>query len=405
MPLEYVQGESIFTRKNKVPKQYPYLTQTINTEVVVVGGGVTGSIVGYYFAKANIPTVILEKARIAYGSTSITTSLLQYELDSKLRELETHTTLEKAIRSYKLGLEALSEIKAFIEQYGNECEYEKKDTFFYTDRKEQIGPVEEEFRLRKENGFPVTLITQNNNPFSFPVTAGVYAHDAGAQLDPYQYTHQLLKVATQKGLKVYENTPVTAIHYEDDGAIVTTEYGYKVHAKIVIIATGFDTEQFTKRNFGIKSTTYNIATKPVENFEGWENRVLIRDNGSPYTYLRTTADNRIIIGGEDISFIPGIFDEHMAKTKYDVLEQKLKHMFPKIKDIEVAYKYCGAFDATPDNLGFLGKDPQYKKLWYCLGYGANGILFAILGGKMLSQLYRGTESKDLKLFRVNRFDF
>jgi glycine/D-amino acid oxidase-like deaminating enzyme len=73
-------------------------------------------------------------------------------------------------------------------------------------------------------------------------------------------------------------------------------------------------------------------------------------------------------------------------------------------NIEIEYRYCGAFASTQDNLGFLGKDPSNEKLWYCLGYGANGILFAILGGMMLSKLYLGEEVQDLKLFDVGRFD-
>lgn len=79
-------------------------------------------------------------------------------------------------------------------------------------------------------------------------------------------------------------------------------------------------------------------------------------------------------------------------------------MFPFVGGVEVEYKYCGAFTSTQDNLGFLGKDPNNPKQWYSLGYGANGILFAILGGIMLSDLYLGKVHKDLELFRVDRFD-
>jgi glycine/D-amino acid oxidase-like deaminating enzyme len=87
-----------------------------------------------------------------------------------------------------------------------------------------------------------------------------------------------------------------------------------------------------------------------------------------------------------------------------ILEQRLKNMFKEIKDIEIEYKYCGCFASTADNLGFIGPDPKHKNLWYCLGYGANGILFAILGGMMLSKMYLGEVDKDMRLFKVDRFD-
>ncbi len=51
MAVEIVQGHPFFTNKNKVEKQYNYLTEDIETDVIIVGGGVTGSILGYYFSR------------------------------------------------------------------------------------------------------------------------------------------------------------------------------------------------------------------------------------------------------------------------------------------------------------------------------------------------------------------
>ena len=404
MPLENVHGDPIFTKINKVKKQYEYLTEDIETDVAIVGGGVTGAILGYYFSKANIHAVILEKERIAHGSTSITTSLLQYELDSNARELEEYTTLDNVITSYKLGLKALDEIEEFIKEYGNKCKYEKKDTLLYTSKEYEVKEMKEEYEIRKNAGIDVKYISEENNPFSLDLKAGVYGVNAGAQLDPYEYTHQLLDVSCNMGLKVYENTEVMEIAYGKDEVEIITSFGYKVKAKKVIIATGYNTQRFTKRNFGVKTVTYNIATKSVKSFDGWFNKVLIRDNCDPYNYFRTTADNRIIAGGEDVDFYTNIENEKLAKEKYSILLNRIKNMFPNIKDIEIDYEYCGGFISSQDNLGYIGEDPNHKNLWFCLGYGANGILFAILGGMMLSKLYKNEIDENIKLFKVDRFD-
>lgn len=404
MNLQFVQGDSIFARINKVPRQFSYLDKDIATDVVIVGGGVTGSILGYYLSKNNIKSVILEKNIVGYGSTSITTSLLQYELDSTVRELEQYTSFDNVIRSYRLGLEALGEIKKFVEEYGNNFDYVERDALLYTAKNSDIGQIREEYEIRKENGFDVLYMDEESNPFSFDMKSGVYSVNGGAEIDPYKFTHELLKAGMDNGLKVYENTEVTGVHYNEDGVIVSTKYDYNVYGKIVVVATGYNTHLFSDRSFGTTTTTFNIATKPIKNFDGYYNKVLIRDNKIPYNYLRTTTENRLIIGGGDVNFIPEIYNDKIAKETYDTLECHLKTMFPKIKDIEIEYKYCGAFTSTQDNLGFIGKDPKNEKLWFDLGYGANGILFAILGGQMLSKLYKGEECEDLNLFRVDRFD-
>jgi glycine/D-amino acid oxidase-like deaminating enzyme len=404
MNIQYVQGTPFFTDINKNKKQYPYLTENIETDVCIIGGGVTGAIASYYFSKSNVKTVVLEKKRIAHLSTSVTTSLLQYELDDKLSELQEYTTLENSLKAYNLGLKALKEIESFINTYENKCDYKKRDTLLYTAKNNEKNSIKIEYDLRKKNGFDVEYIDENTNRFSFDLKSGLISKNGGAELDPYKYTNQLLDVSSDIGSKIYENTEVIdLVHYEDYIDVVT-EFGYKVKAKKVIVATGYNTKLFTSRNFATKTTTFNVVTKPVSNFDGWEDKILIRDNCDPYNYLRTTMDNRLIIGGEDVSFIPDIFDEKLANEKYDILECRLKSMFKYIDNIEIDFKYSGTFASTPDNLGFVGPDNKHKNLWYLLGYGANGILFAILGAMMLTQLYSGEPNKDMNLFKIDRFD-
>jgi glycine/D-amino acid oxidase-like deaminating enzyme len=403
MNIQYVQGDCVFRRINKVTKQYDYLTEDIDTDVIIVGGGVTGAILGYYFTKNNINAVILEKARVGHGSTSITTSLLQYELDSNASELKQYTSTDNIVKAYKLGIKALDEIEEFVTENGNTCDFKRVDALLYTSKNIEKKVIEEEYKFRQKNGFPVEFIYENNNPFSFDIKAGVLSKGGGAQFDPYKYTHELLNSAFKKGLRVYENSEVVDVKYYKDGVTAETVYGYKVRGKIIIVATGYNTSLFTKRAFGIKTTAFNVATKPISNIEDIYKNLIVRDNEDPYNYLRTTSDSRLIIGGEDINFLPDIFNEELCNKSYDKLEQRLKNLFPNL-NIQIEFKYCGAFASTQDNLGFLGKDPTNSKLWYCLGYGANGILFAILGGMMLSKLYLGEADENIKLFKVDRFD-
>jgi glycine/D-amino acid oxidase-like deaminating enzyme len=402
MPTNLVNGDCFFTQTNQVPRQYPYLTSDIQTDVIIVGGGVTGAILAYYFSMHNINAVIIEKARIAHGSTSITTALLQYELDSNAMDLLSATDAKNIETSYRLGLQALDELDTFIHTFGNQCAYEKVDCLLYTPKQTQIGVLKEEYLYRQNIGLPVDFLTEENNPFDFKLSAGVVSKNGGAKLDPYLLTHQLLDVSVKQGLRVYENTTATHIVYENDRVLVETGYGHKVTGNIVIAATGYQTKLFTDRNFGKKTTTFNVATKPIPQLAPLLDRYNFRDNEDPYHYFRTTKDHRLIMGGEDIDFDPDRNSEHLFPHSYDLLEQRLKEMFPHYP-IEIDYRYCGAFASTKDNLGFIGKDPKHANLWYCLGYGANGILFAILGGMMLSKLYLGEVDETLKLFKPNRF--
>ena len=201
--LQYVQGSPIFININKDKVQYPYLTKDIDTDVCIIGGGITGAITSYYFSRENINCVLLEKRRIAHLSTSITTSLLQYELDDNLSDLKEYTNLEDVIRSYNLGLIALDEIDKFIKEYGNNCNYKKRDTLLYTAKKDEINAMKIEYDYRKNNNFDVEYINEENNKFSFDLKAGILSKNGGAEIDPYKFTHEMLKVSQNNGLRVY----------------------------------------------------------------------------------------------------------------------------------------------------------------------------------------------------------
>lgn len=390
--MNYVKGKPLFTDINKDKKQFNYLDKDIESDVLIIGGGVTGAINSYYFTKENIKTILIEKDRIAHLSTSVTTSLLQYELDNTLAELKDIIGLENGITAYKMGLDALNEVEKFSNEY--DFDYKKRDTLFYTPRKDEKGIIEREFELRRDNGFDVEFIDKNT--YGFDLEYGLLAKNGGCEIDPYKYTNSLLEESIKKGLLVYENTEAIKMNHNKDFVEVITNYDYKIKAKKIIVATGYNTSLFTDKRFGTKFNTFNIVTKPLKNL--YKDNVLVRDTKNPYHYFRTTKDNRIIFGGEDVSF-DLIDNDEICNKQYDILEQKLKNMF---EDVEIEYKYCGCFCSTKDNLGIVGEDTYHKNMMYCLGYGANGILFAILGARMLVKLYNGEIDQNLELFRLDR---
>ena len=399
--FDYVKGTPYFYQADQM-KTYPKLTEDLTTEVIIVGGGITGAITAYYFAKQKIPCVLLEKNKIAQGSTSITTALLQYELDENAVELQPFLTEEQVVHAYKLGVWALQELDEFIQLYGNACEYERKDTLLYTNQEDQVSELRKEYELRKKHELDVTFVTEDAS-YPFPMKAGVLSKAGGASMNPVCFTKHLLEVTEAFGAKIYEETEVIEVQYEHQGVTVRTKAGNTIQGKKIIVATGYHTAQFTDRVFGEKTITYNIVTEPNTSPASKLDALLIRDNCDPYHYLRTTQDGRFILGGADIPLCEENYTEEQAEIQYQKLEEQVAQMFRKSEAMHFPYRYCGMFCATQDNLGFVGPDPMEPHCWYCLGYGANGILFAILGAISLVHLYeQGSENEILPYFSLNR---
>lgn len=398
-----VQGKPYFTNIGTPYPQYEYLKKDTETDVLIVGGGASGALIAHYLTENNIKCVLIEKSRIAHGSTSATTSLLQYELDDNLASLLQYTSQENVIKSYKLGKKALFDLEKIIKTQGNACNYSKTDALLFTNKAIEEKEIIEEFNYRKNAGFEVEYLDSNSNPFEFDLKAGILSKNGGAVLDPFKFTHQLLSQASKNGAEIHENTCLNSIVYHDNYVEALTEYDYKIRCKNIICSTGYDVSLFTNKSYGTKYVTYNIVTTPLVNFDPQLKKVVIRDNCSPYNYLRMTEDNRFILGGEDEPYDQNIDNSKIAEKKYSILTNRLKTMLPSIKnDFDIDFKLCGEFISTNDNLGYIGRDKAHKNLYYCLGYGANGIIFSILGGQYLVKLLNGEEDKDMEIFNPNR---
>ncbi|QUH25497.1 NAD(P)/FAD-dependent oxidoreductase [Serpentinicella alkaliphila] len=409
--MQLVSGSMLWSNINKVPCMYPYLKEDINCEVLVLGGGITGAITAYYFTEAGINTTLVEKNIIGYSSTRASTAILQYEIDIDLVGLSAMIGESEAVKAFKITEKGLDDMQNIINNLEDNCDFTLKECLYYTDNPSDVNYLNKEFKFRKENGFKVEFLDkkQAKELFSFPIEGGIFSKSGGGYIDPYRLTHALISKSIYRGLNAYENTEITSIYPNNDYVILETSNNFVIKAKKVIIATGYDAREYFDKKVVDLYRTFTIVTKPVKDFTGWHNTCLIRDNKNPYTYLRITGDNRIIIGGEDEKIGKEnskmsnlIKKDPLCQMKYDILENKLRTCFPNIKDIEIEYKFNGIFGITKDGLPNIGEYNLMPNCYFSLNYGSNGILYSIIGGQLLRDLYLGNRREELNLFRLDR---
>jgi glycine/D-amino acid oxidase-like deaminating enzyme len=139
----------------------------------------------------------------------------------------------------------------------------------------------------------------------------------------------------------------------------------------------------------------------VDSLDGWAERCLIWETSRPYCYLRTTASNRVVIGGEDSRFSTRHQSARVLGAKRDRLMTRLRRMFPSL-GVEPAYVWGGVFAETRDSLPFIGSRDGETRASYALGYGANGITFAVMAAGILRDAYLGRANRDARLFSFDR---
>ena len=398
--MEYVKGKPYFCNNVKKIKQYPYLNKDLHCKILIIGGGIDGAIANFYLSK-KYDVALVDKTRFGYACTSCATALLEYQLDEYANDLLKYMSEDEIALAYKMGLESIQEIKKIISKYGNHCEFRTYPSFLYTSKSSEVKNIEQEYQFRLKHGFECELITENNNPFPFEVKAGILASNGGCAFNPYLFTLQMIENATNQD-RLFENTDIDKLETTNDGYIATTNFGNKIYCDKVIIATGFNWELLGVENLCERFVSYTIVTEPIKNFS-WHKQALIHDTITPYHYFRLLPDSRIIFGGADTSFKSKSINEKKSNKVYDKLEKDLFKLFPKLKDkVKIDYKFCGAFGTTLNNMGLIGESKWDKNLLLFISCGANGIINAITGAKVIDDIILNRPNKLINIFSPKR---
>jgi glycine/D-amino acid oxidase-like deaminating enzyme len=388
--------------RNGLLATFPALDRDLICDVAVVGGGITGALVGFHLAQAGIKTVLVDKREIGTGSTSGSTGLLQYEVDVPLRELVRRVGMAKANRSYRLCLEAIDKIGSLVKKLHIHCEFEKKPSLFLAREKKEISELREEFQLRKKIGVELDFWDQKQIERYFPFSrpAALFSQ-AGGQIDPHRLTHGLLAGAARRGLKIFDRTRILKFIPNRQGIELTAENGFKINARRAVIAAGFESQTYLHGEAGKLKSTYALISEPVKNLRAWHRRSLIWETGWPYLYLRTTAENRIIVGGEDEDFVNPKLRDDLIPRKTRTLVRKFKNLFPEIK-LEVAYSWAGTFGETKDGLAYIGNNRSLPHAYFALGYGGNGITYSVIAAEIIRDDFLGRRNPDAAIFSFGR---
>jgi glycine/D-amino acid oxidase-like deaminating enzyme len=381
---------------------FPTLLEHITTDVLVIGGGITGALISHKLCKAGLDVTLVEKQHVAHGSTSASTAMLQYEIDTPLFELIAKRGEQNALRAYTLCLEAIQKIADLCTSFPGQAGFERHPSLWYATYKKHVTEIlEPEFAIRSKQGFAVKLLSARDieNKFGFTAPAAILSEDA-AQVNPYLMTNHLLEAVKMMGGRVHEMTEVISLSPTAHNVILATNTGATIKAKYVVMAAGYEAQKYLQENFSRMHSSYAIISKPLKHKTLWYKNSLIWETKTPYHYLRTTGDHRIIVGGRDEPFYSPAKRDRLISRKSRELLQDFQKLFPEIP-FEVDFSWAGTFSETKDGLPYIGAY-DHKRILFAMGYGGNGITFSVIAADILTDLIKGKKNTDANIFTFTR---
>src|SRR6195952_1427200 len=103
---------------------------SIKCDALIVGGGITGSLIAERLTRQGLDVVIIDRELPGRGSTAASSSMLLWEIDRSLTQLTGIYDFERASRAYQASLQAVSGLKSLVAELGIACDMRDKDSLY-----------------------------------------------------------------------------------------------------------------------------------------------------------------------------------------------------------------------------------------------------------------------------------
>lgn len=401
--MDLKSNEPFWLLKNGLLASYPSLQSNEKCDVLIVGGGITGSLIAHQMIEDGYNTILIDKRELCNGSTSATTSMLQYEIDVPLYELIEKIGKKGAVLSYKACSDAIDTLEKLSKMIKSNAGFKRKKSLYFASKKKDTEWLKKEYQARKENGFEVQWLGEEQilKKFEFENTYGGILSRQGASIDAFQFAHELFMYNVKKGLKIFDKTEMVKVEEHKGFNLVTVDSGYQIKAKKIIYCIGYESKNLLKENFVNLKSTYAVVSEIDKDKFKNINSTLVWNTDDPYLYMRTTDDGRILIGGGDEDF-------YDAEKRDALLNKKEREILKNLKKIKPDYHFypdfvwAGTFGETKDGLPYIGEHKKLRNSYFVLGFGGNGITFSVTGMEMASLFMKNKKHPLSSYFKFGR---
>jgi len=388
--MDLKSNEPFWLVKNGVINSFPSLRENAVCDVLVVGGGITGSLIAHQCVQDGFKTVLIDKREVANGSSSATTSMLQYEIDTPLYKLIEMIGEKGAVASYKACSQAIDQLGEIAHKLKSKAGFIKKDSLYFAALKKDVAWLTREFEARKKVGFDVKWMEADDvlKKYNLQKAYGGILSKQGASIDAFLFVHEMLAYNVKKGLEVYDKTELANVTYKVRQNEVALNTGAKIKCKKIVYCVGYESATMIKEKFVDLVSTYAIVSEMIPEESRKYKDVLLWNTADPYHYMRTTDDGRMLIGGEDEEFRNPQQRDSLIGNKEQKLLKSVEKYLPNLP-FYPNFAWAGTFGTTKDSLPYIGEHKDFKNSYFVLGFGGNGITFSVTGMEMVSNWLKG----------------
>lgn len=375
-------------------KKFKKIEKDEETSVCVIGGGLTGLSVAYYLSKF-MPTILLEKNQICDKTSSKNTGKVTSQHGLFYNYLINSQDQEFASKYLEANQNAIDEIEKMIKTEKIDCDFEREDSFVFTQTDEKINEIENEYESVKTLNKDLCEIIDNIDAPIKIKKALKFKNQA--KIHPVKYGYGLANAIEKNNGKIFEEADVTNITHKEDQYEIEVN-NQKVYAKYVVLTTRYPIMNFPGYYFlkMYQSTSFAMVFDcKTDLFEG-----MYISADIPTISFRTINEN-----GKKLLLVVG-YDyktgTNEQKDGFNEIEKMVKKMYP---NAEIVSKWTAEDCITLDKIPYIGKYSNImSNLYIATGFNKWGITSSNIAGQIICDLIKNKDNKYEEIFKSTRLE-
>lgn len=390
-------NHSIWQKDKENRRQFRTLDTNVETDVCVIGGGITGISTAYYLSQEGMKVTVLEKDKICSKTSGGTTGKITSQHHLFYKYLIDSQSKDFAKKYLKANEKAIENIENIIKAEEIDCDFKRKSAFVFTKSLGKLQGIQEEVDAAKSLGMNAKFVSEIE---ILGKVEGAIEFLNQAQFNPVKYVNGLSQCILENGGEIYENTKVVDYEKDKQGFIVNAEADGKarnVFAKYVVVATRYPI--FNVPGFYFikmyQELEYGIAIKADVDLKG-----MYVSSEVPTISFRDYEEK-----GEKYLLIVENGHKTGEKTQengFEVLENFAKTYFPKS---EIVYRWNAEDSIGLDKIPYIGEYSEVRENMYvATGFKKWGMTSSNVAANLITDKIMGRKNPYEEIFDSTRLE-
>ncbi len=392
-------GQSFWTRRDK-PARTPRasLKGALTTDVVIIGGGLTGCATAFVLAKAGVKVILLEQHTLASGSTSRGMGLVLPTADVAFGQAVKDAGARPARVAYAELRRSAREFPAALAKLKIKADASGADLLINAPFTNDAALLKKEVAQRKAARLDGAWINAAaaREALATETQGAMRLRDAWG-CDPVKAARGLAAAASAAGARLVEGAVVKKTTFTRKTVTVVLP-GASITARGVVVATGEPGRLFHQLQRHVRvSRGYAVVTDPLtramRSAVGAQSAIYTEATESP-RWLRWLADGRALFGGLSGPAPAAALQDKAVVARTNQLMYELSLRYPDISGLPPAFGWDMPVVTTADGLPWIGPHRNYPFHFFAMAFGWHGEAFGWLAAQAAGRYFTGKATKD-----------